>query len=193
MDKKTEIIDSVFNLFAEKGYSVSMSDIAKEVNLKVPSLYSHFENKDEIIYIVLKKEIDNYFSLLSNLLDKATELTCEEALKTIYFTTIKYFDSLAMLRFWRNISLIQNKELKIKCRDLIRKYESKNNIIVIDIFKKGAKTGELKSDNFKGYMFLYLSMIQGILDGMLLYYETDLDMKDYAQRTWDAYWDGIKK
>jgi len=56
MSKKDEIIDATSELFAEKGYELSMSDIAARVGIKTPSLYSHFESKDEIIGIVLEKD-----------------------------------------------------------------------------------------------------------------------------------------
>ena len=55
MDKKTEILNSAYKHFSKRGYNVSMSDIAKDVGIKTPSLYSHFTSKDEIILIVIEK------------------------------------------------------------------------------------------------------------------------------------------
>ena len=63
---------------------------------------------------------------------------------------------------------------------------------MIAIFQTGVKNGEIRSNNLEGMMNLYVAMIQGILDGMLLYNDSYIDMKDYAKKTWDAYWDGIK-
>ncbi|MPM75802.1 hypothetical protein SDC9_122796 [bioreactor metagenome] len=61
MDKKEEILVTMTELFAQKGYNTSMSDISKKVGIKVQSIYSHYESKDQIVYLVLKKEI---FTLL---------------------------------------------------------------------------------------------------------------------------------
>ncbi len=63
-NKKEEILDIVKGLFSQKGCMLSMSDIAECVKIKVPSLYSHFSSKDEIIYKVVEKEINNYYDSL---------------------------------------------------------------------------------------------------------------------------------
>jgi AcrR family transcriptional regulator len=54
MDKpsgtKQKIIDAAIDLFSEKSYSiVTVRDIAKAVDIKPASLYSHFASKDEIL------------------------------------------------------------------------------------------------------------------------------------------------
>ena len=61
MSKRDEIIDIMFFLFAEKGYNASMSDLAKLVKIKMPSIFSHFSSKDEIILLVIEKEIPRFY------------------------------------------------------------------------------------------------------------------------------------
>ncbi len=54
MNTKEKIIEEALKLFSEKGYSdVFVSDIAKAVGIKAPSLYKHFENKQEIFNAIL--------------------------------------------------------------------------------------------------------------------------------------------
>jgi AcrR family transcriptional regulator len=43
VSKKEEIIKAAAELFSQKGYHLSISDIAKKVNIKPPSIYSHFQ------------------------------------------------------------------------------------------------------------------------------------------------------
>lgn len=54
MNTKKKIIEEALVLFSEKGYSdVYVSDIAKAVGIKAPSLYKHFKNKQEIFEAIL--------------------------------------------------------------------------------------------------------------------------------------------
>ena len=59
MERKEEIIYATLELASKNGLkSVSMSQIAKMIGIKAPSLYNHFKSKDEIInamyYILVK-------------------------------------------------------------------------------------------------------------------------------------------
>ena len=124
--KKEEIIEAMYEIFAIKGYNASMSDISKKVGIKPQSIYSHFESKDQIVWLALEKEIESKFKSLKNKLESVENESCEIALKEITFYIFDYFDDYIRLKFWRNISLIQNEELRKKCRDKIRSLEAAN-------------------------------------------------------------------
>ncbi|MEL6649295.1 MAG: TetR/AcrR family transcriptional regulator [Bacteroidota bacterium] len=50
-DRKQEILQTATRLFSEKGFLAStMRDLAKLLNIQPPSLYSHYESKDEILW-----------------------------------------------------------------------------------------------------------------------------------------------
>ena len=59
-DRKEEIVLATLELAAEKGLAnVSMSMIADKIGIKKPSLYKHFDSKDEIVeamYQYLRKQ-----------------------------------------------------------------------------------------------------------------------------------------
>lgn len=187
-NKKEEIIEAVTLLFSEKGYMTAMSDIASVVKIKVPSLYSHFTSKDEIIYIVVKKEINNYYDSLLAIQESLVGKSSKEALEKSYFYIFDYFDTKEKIKFWHNIYLIQNEELMEKCKKLIiyRNISNINN--VKKIFKKGISEKEIINSNFESE-YLYLSMIQGVLEGILLYGDV---ARPYALKIWEAFWNGIK-
>lgn len=61
MNTKEKIIKEALILFSNKGYSdVYVSDIAKSVGIKAPSLYKHFKSKKEIFEAIIDKIKDNY-------------------------------------------------------------------------------------------------------------------------------------
>lgn len=193
LNKKEQILEAMYEIFAEKGYNASMSEISKKVGIKPQSLYSHFESKDQIISLTLEKEMKSKFDILATELKKATDAkTSEEGLKLMFFSIYNYFKEYSKLRFWRNISLINNESLRLMCRDKIRLNEEKNIRKFELIFRKGIESGEIKNMDVEGMINLYMAMIQGMLDGVLLYYNSSLDLDDYARKIWNAYWEGIK-
>jgi len=197
MDTKNEILNATFILFAEKGYNTSMSDIAKKVGIKVPSIYSHFQSKDVIICLVMTKEIESFFDKLNahiSILDKANE-NCEVKLKTFCFSVFTYFSQLERIRFWKSISLIYNYEIRAKCRKLIKENEIKVGILLKNAFMEGRSKGEIRFESLDGSLFLFIAMIHGVLDSILLCSEVDYmasALDNYKKIIWQSYWDGIK-
>ncbi|WP_312649140.1 TetR/AcrR family transcriptional regulator [Aminipila sp.] len=192
MDKKNQILNAAYELFAEKGYSLSMSEIAEIVKIKTPSLYSHFKSKDEIIEIIIKTEIEHCFDTIHKKAQKLKDKSCEERLKNILFHTIEYCDKGSHLRFWRNMSLLENKELRNMSSTFI---QERDNCLVDNInscFEKGIKDKEIKDTVNEGQVYLYFSMIQGILNSTLLIQDNSISTENFASMAWDAYWDGIK-
>ena len=80
MDKKQEILMAAFDIFCEKGYHLSVAELAGAVKIKTPSLYSHFASKDEIIELVVRDEIERYYAYLHKWMLKIEGLYCKEAM-----------------------------------------------------------------------------------------------------------------
>lgn len=191
MDKKQEILDVTYDLFSEKGYSLSMSEISQAVNIKTPSLYSHFKNKDEIIEVTIKKEIERCFNTIYKKESELANSSCEENLKSLFFLAVKYYKDNRRMRFWCHISLLQHEHLKNISRLLI---ENRNSYVASSVrscFKKGIEDKEIREDITDGAIYLYLSMIQGFLEVAQFNLSNDA-IEDQATMVWDAYWNGIK-
>ena len=197
MNMKDQILNATFKLFAEKGYNTSMSDIANKVGIKVPSIYSHYQSKDELICLVMTKEIGNFFDDLNiqiGRLDKSSEKT-EVNLKKFCFTVFTYYSESERIRFWKSISLIYNQELREMCRQMVKENEIKIAMLLKNVFMEGKRKGEIKYEYLEGAVFLFLAMINGVLDSVLIYNEINYivaELDNYKNIVWQAYWDGIK-
>ncbi|MEL7656267.1 MAG: helix-turn-helix domain-containing protein [Bacillota bacterium] len=191
MGKKQEIINAAFNLFCEKGYHLSVSELANAVGIKTPSLYSHYETKDQIIELMIREEIERYFSCLEEKINQIEHLRCSEAMKSLYFFVVEYFSDYKRLRFWRSIPLIPNEHLKTVCSQLIAEKDSIYTQQMKLCFTKGIESGEIRPDVSESALYLYLCMIQGVMDGMLLYPKRPGE-NIFAVKVFDAYWDGLK-
>ena len=82
--------------------------------------------------------------------------------------------------------------MRNKIRHLIQQNDISYSNKMLSVFMKGVENKELRPTVSEGSVFLWLAMVQGILDGMLLYEDNAFDMKSYAEKTWNAFWDGIK-
>lgn len=191
MNKKQEILAAAFDLFCERGYQLSMSELAGAVGIKTPSLYSHFSGKDEIVEQMIREEVFRYFERLDEKMRGAEHMRCADAMKSLFFFAIQYFSEYKRLRFWRTIPLISNEPLREKCALLIAENDRVYNERMRQCFLKGVKNGELRPEASEGALYLYLAMIQGVLDGMLLFPKNGGE-HTLAASVFDAYWSGVR-
>lgn len=84
-DRKEEIVLATLELAAEKGLAnVSMSMIADKIGIKKPSLYKHFDSKDEIVeamYQYLRKQAKEKANIKP--IDYSTLFTGKTALEVL--------------------------------------------------------------------------------------------------------------
>ena len=189
---RERIIAVAHDLFSEKGYNATLDEIAKAVGFRTPSIYSHFECKEELFLIVISQEIDDFFRAFEIELEKLIGQSTYDQLKGSFFFVIAYFKRKGRIRFWRNIPLISKESLRNQCRELFLRNDQKFTQKMIEMFKKGVERKELRPDVKESSAFLWLAMIQGILDGILLYDGDEYFLESFATSTWEAFWDGVK-
>ena len=77
---RDEIIGAAVKLFNESGYhATSMRVIARSVDIKKPSLYHHFDSKEQILLAILETGMDQLISEVEAIAD--SDLDCEEKLR----------------------------------------------------------------------------------------------------------------
>lgn len=193
MGTKQIIVQEVGELFAEKGYLLSMSDISKKVGIKVPSIYSHFESKDQIIYMAIEEELSAYNNYLKELYLKLQDESTENILRGIYFGILDYYSDCNKLKLLRNTDLIPESSLYQKCKKIRNNYTKEQIGVLGEIFEKGYKKGEINFGIDEGYQFLYLTMIRGILEGMIAQRDQVELRKSYERKVWNIFWNLIKE
>lgn len=192
MQTKENIVNAMIQVFSNKGYIASMSDISDIVGIKVPSIYSHFKSKDEILYLAVEKELSNHYQFF---VDSYTQLYYEPTeiiLKGIYDRTLEYYSDMKKLRFIHYIDIIPNTKLLNACQKLQGNYMQKILDGVQEIFKQGQANKELKPDQNQGYHYLYVTMLQGLLRGRLMFEKAVEERLECEQILWKTFWSGIK-
>ncbi|CBY60034.1 similar to transcriptional regulator, TetR family, N-terminal part [Listeria monocytogenes SLCC7179] len=90
MTKKL-IKEVALTLFAEKGYDgTALSEIAKAVGIKTPSLYAHFASKEALFLEVYQDSIQMELTELGRVAERE-DLVGEEKLQSIFFCGNRFF------------------------------------------------------------------------------------------------------
>lgn len=192
MQRREQFFDVVYDLFAAKGDSISVSDIAEAAGANPQSVSTQFGSTDYVLRQVLEQEIDGFFRTLQSEIHGAEQQDFESGLESVFTFVLNYFHENRRLRFWRNIPLIEDDELRRWCRRRINSYEKELGDRLTALYQRAADQGEIKADNLEGSVALFVAMVHGLLDGMLLYHDCFIDIMVAAVKAWDAYWDGIK-
>jgi len=109
MDTKLKIFNAAVKLFSSKGYaSVSVRDIADEVDIVVSSIYNHYQSKLDIL-----KSLYDFYSIQL----KGIQPSLDSLLKNI--DSLSAYEILSKLdyHFDESISQTCEKILSIACRD----------------------------------------------------------------------------
>lgn len=193
MTTKDKILNAMTELFSEKGYSTSMSDVAGKVGIKVPSIYNHFSGKDEIILECVKREIEFFTLHMESVYQQLNLKKSQDILHEIFFQYIEYFRIEKRLRFWSNFDLIPDETLRTLCVNEYKNYIETLIRTIESEFQRGIQTGELRNDQNQQYHILYITVLQGVLRGMLKIPGVIDKQKDYHVIIWNLLWESIKK
>ena len=161
-DTKKQIIDIARQLFSDYSYlGVSMSDIAKKVNITKGALYYHFTGKVEIYQEVL----DEVFTGLSSAIVEAGN---EGNTKNKLFALIKNYLDFG----FKEKNLIKALTLKLSpANRRISKYIIKSREQTIDLIQPIIKEVFVNKKVIKKIDSRMLSsLLMGMMDGLLLEY-----------------------
>ena len=106
------IIGAAERHFAERGYeAASMGDIAREVGIRTPSLYSHFKNKRALYDAVFERRLQPLFELLGEI--GAFPQDQAQALQLLQTVMRHYMDDPQLARLVQYAVLAGGEQLEI--------------------------------------------------------------------------------
>jgi len=159
--KELSILTSALDIFAKKGfYNTSISDIAKNINISVGSIYNYFPSKKTIARASISLVTKKLASKLRYI--NKQQISTEEK---IYYFVQSYFEFTQkhpeMIEYFFKVYL-SNRELF--CEDEQCGFELAKEFVdeMEQLITNGIKNGDFKQQNF----FVSFSCITGILGGM---------------------------
>jgi len=194
---REKIIEATFLKFSEKGYSASLSEIAKIVGLRKQSIYNYFPSKDDLFYEMINVQIKNYCENKMNL-DEIEGLTTENKLKEVFFSVINYFTNPNTAKFWQWLTLVDSEKLLLKISREILKQYSELLILIEEIFIEGIDNEEFYTEDYKSIFRMYIVILQGTMDSTILnnhFINNDFinDSGEFIENVWESFWNSVKK
>lgn len=189
MKTKDDIKKAAFILFANKGYeATSTNDIAGEVGIKKPSLYSHYKSKSEIYLAILDEQSRHINDSIHQAAEKYKGASTELFLKGMFMALMQEFSTKERLLLWKRTYLLVGAQVdplvsantewnfdrylkKEICNTLCSRY---------DHMKEPA--------TFRSFFLSYMLLIQGFMDWLMI---SDIDDHTLDQ-AWENYWAGAK-
>lgn len=89
MNAKERIMNAAVKIFAEKSYEGSRIDeIAKEAQVPKSLIYYHFKSKEEILQVLIDKFVEEYITIISEVVEEGHQEKAEELperMRTTYY------------------------------------------------------------------------------------------------------------
>lgn len=189
---RQKILEAAFQLFSEGNYnSVSLENIAEKVGIKKPSIYAHFQSKEQLFLQILDREIDRIAVYIEeNMMYKPLH-TSEAALYNYLIASLEFIDKNIMsARFYNRIfnsppsNLID--EISIKF-DYIHNITT---VIKVDILKNSILNKHIKRLPLEKLLYSFNSLIIGNIAMVMREERLEVEKINF---TWKLYWNSIKK
>jgi AcrR family transcriptional regulator len=139
--REDAILDASHRLLAKKGFDLmTMDDVAADVGIAKPSLYRHFESKEQLVCAAMIRLIDGVIDFVNQLPEDLSprakmKAVLEWALRVRLNGGLPYLPSTSP-----QVREMLTKNIRYVTRVL------KFNGMLSDIVKRGKKLGELRND-----------------------------------------------
>jgi TetR/AcrR family transcriptional regulator len=156
--KEKTIIEAARNRFAHYGFSkVTMEEIATDVGMGKASLYYYFPKKEDIFKAVIQKEQDLFVEEIETLIKQ--KLTATKKLEYYVSKRLEFFQQLINLGTLSVHSLVDTKSM---FKELFKKFEDQELILLQKIFEEGKNKGEFDISIADNTTKVFLYLLQGL-------------------------------
>ncbi|MFF2481234.1 TetR/AcrR family transcriptional regulator [Paenibacillus sp. NPDC058071] len=164
------IQEAALRMFGESGYEgTSLSEIAKEVGIKTPSIYAHFSSKEQLFIQLCDASMDEERQSFLALLNGSRQ---ESGLARLYkaFDFFTAFNHLtAGVAFLKRAMLVPPRHLRDRLRIAFFEYETELSGELAKLIVQGRDEGEITEQNTDTMLAQFYNAIDGLLVENQLY------------------------
>ncbi|EUJ43823.1 TetR/AcrR family transcriptional regulator [Paenilisteria rocourtiae] len=172
--------DAALPLFAEQGYEgTALSEIAKAVGIKTPSIYAHFASK-EALFLEIYRDVMRHELLMLQEVVQEKHATMEAELRAFFYKVTDFGVNSQVKRFFQRAIFFPPQSLAKQMREEMMTYEAMTSKSIGEIL--GKKLGSAQKEK---WVFLFYCL----LDGLSLEHEI-YSQEDFAKRR-DAAWESL--
>lgn len=181
------IKQAAVTMFAESGYEgTSLSEIAKAVGIKTPSIYAHYKSKEQLflqlIQEVIAEERQQYMALI--------QAVKKEPIKQQVYKLFDFFTDLSHLTtgqaFLKRTILMPPRHLRDQLRRDFLRYENELSEGLAAVMRKGIFEGIFDARDEKRMIAAFYVCVDGLLVENQLY-EDEL-YGERKQMVWLSLW-----
>lgn len=186
-----KIKTAALRLFAHNGYdAVPLSEIAKEVGIKTPSLYAHFRSKDDLFLAVFEDCLAEHTTRMATLMERLQGRTIEEQLYTVIHDACRsYLLSEEQMTFLKRVMLFPPAPLQETLRERFSASEGQLNGLLTALFTEGMNSGLLRHERPEDLIASFYCLLDGSFIQQFYYKSEDWEQR--LDTVWKIYWKGI--
>ncbi|MBW8352162.1 TetR/AcrR family transcriptional regulator [Bacillus sp. IITD106] len=185
---KRRILEQGLKLFSSYGYEeTALKDIAKNVNIKTPSIYAYFESKQDLFEQIVSFVIEDYLEYIEQQSYIIGNFPIEKKLHHILVELNKYYYMNDKGSFLKRYGIYPPENFKELITAKNKQVEEGIRELVFSILR-GNKENELIDEE------TIVTSFTTILDGMLFHMMSS-PYEEYERRLnmiWSVFWKGIR-
>lgn len=191
-NKQQHILDATKKIFTTKGYyGTTMNAIAEEVGIRKATLYSHFNHKEAVFHYLFEDILKEHNKVLDDIFSAISHYSVKRQMFEYMVRYIDYCYNNATIELWNHFYYYPPETMKDWIRSSTHKAEGRSREVILKQIEKGQKEGVIKAINIDIIYQLYYNMCLGFVLSAPEYEGSD--MTDIIKKTYQLYWEGIKK
>jgi AcrR family transcriptional regulator len=189
---RQKILEAAFECFSKECYcSVTLAEIAEKAGIKKPSIYAHFNSKEELFLETLDIEVNRVYIHINKIISDGQTENTETIMHKILLGSIDYIkDDMLVGRFWSNLLFAAPVELCGQVSPGIDKFKDFIYKTVLKLIEQGVDSGSIRKQEPQDLAYSYICLLEG---NLLMATNSKRFSMDKADMSWKLFWDGIKR
>ncbi len=162
-DTRKKILEAMYTLIAKHGYDkTSIGKICEEINIKKPSVYYYFKNKEEILLEMIDSNLNECFDEIKTILAHKSKKSYKDALIEYGNSYADYLsDDREYINFEAEMHILSIRNASVK--EKFAAFDKKNILMIERLFTRGVELGVFKkSTDVRACAEMVLTVIEGI-------------------------------
>ncbi|WP_341279952.1 TetR/AcrR family transcriptional regulator [Paenibacillus sp. FSL H8-0537] len=175
---------AALTIFTEFGYEgTSMSDIAKAVQIKTPSIYAHFKSKEQLFLELCADVIAEEGMKFEELMQQSQGRPVLERLREVYDFFTDFPHLTVGQWFLKRMMLMPPKHLQQQFRVDFLEHEQRVDAIVGALFLEGQQAGIFPQRDVENMIAVFYTLLDGLLVANQIYEQSVFS--SHKQTVWE--------
>ncbi|CAM3371063.1 MULTISPECIES: TetR/AcrR family transcriptional regulator [Brevibacillus] len=189
---KEKIKQAALELFSKHGYSgTTLAQIAEQVGIKTPSLFSHFKGKEELFVTIFHEVNWQIVEHVKRLAAERRGTSVKETLHKIFLRSCQfYLENEARTLFLKQTLILPPPFLQESIMDGFFHSEDALSAVLTEVLEQGIEEGVVCKRPVEQLIAAYYCMMDGILMQIHVYEPKQMEAR--ITSIWEHFWRGLQ-